>query len=54
MYPLDGDELYRWKSRGISNQMIDQIAKIEFGSGELLCVHSFKLQSEIDEENDEN
>ncbi len=54
MYPLDGEDLMRWKSRGISNQMIDPTAKIEFGSGELLCVHSFSSQHEKNEENDEN
>lgn len=53
MYPLNGEDLLRWKSRGVSNQMIDPIAIIEFGSGELLCVHSFSLQSEINEEYDE-
>ncbi|MBW6472062.1 MAG: thiamine diphosphokinase [Anaerolineaceae bacterium] len=46
MYPLDGEDLVRWKSRGISNQMTDPTAKIEFGSGELLCVHSFSSQQE--------
>ncbi len=53
IYPLEGEDLLRWKSRGISNQMTGQTAKIEFGSGELLCVHSFSLQSEINEEYDE-
>jgi thiamine pyrophosphokinase len=46
MYPLDGEDLFRWKSRGISNQMIHQTAKIEFGLGELLCVHRFSSQPE--------
>ncbi|MBE0686778.1 MAG: thiamine diphosphokinase [Anaerolineaceae bacterium] len=46
MYPLDAEDLVRWKSRGISNQMIDQTAKIEFETGELLCVHSFSSQLE--------
>lgn len=54
LYPLDGEDLLRWKSRGISNQMTDQTAKIEFGSGELLCVHSFSSLPEINEEYDEN
>lgn len=54
MYPLNGEDLLRWKSRGISNQLIDPIARIEFGSGELLCVHSFSSQQEKNEENDEN
>lgn len=54
MYPLDGEDLLRWKSRGISNQMADPTAKIEFGAGELLCVHSFSSQLETNEENDEN
>ncbi len=46
MYPLDAEDLVRWKSRGISNQMIDQTAKIEFETGELLCVHIFSSQPE--------
>jgi thiamine pyrophosphokinase len=53
LYPLNGENLLRWKSRGISNQMTDQKAKIVFGSGELLCVHGFNSQPEIDEEYDE-
>lgn len=53
MYPLNREDLLRWKSRGISNQMTDPIAKIEFGSGELLCVHSFNSQHETVKENDE-
>lgn len=51
MYSLDGENLLRWKSRGISNQMTDPTAKIEFVSGELLCVHRFSSQPEANKEN---
>lgn len=53
LYPLIGENLLRWKSRGISNQMTDQSAKIVFGSGELLCVHGYGTQHETNEEYDE-
>jgi thiamine pyrophosphokinase len=41
MYPLQDETLFRWKTRGISNQMQDQKALIEYESGVLLCVHTF-------------
>lgn len=46
MYPLENEDLLRWKSRGISNQMLDRIGLIEFESGVLLCVHTFDSKSE--------
>ncbi len=45
LYPLKNEDLLRWKSRGISNQLLDQQALIEFESGVLLCVHRFNSQS---------
>jgi len=46
MYPLQNEDLLRWKSRGISNQMLDRSALIEFESGVLLCVHTFDSKPE--------
>ena len=46
MYPLQLETLFRWKTRGISNQMLDQKALIEYESGVLLCIHAFDSQSE--------
>jgi thiamine pyrophosphokinase len=40
-YPLKNEDLVRWKTRGISNQLMDHIAKVDFDSGSLLCVHHF-------------
>lgn len=46
LYPLENEDLIRWKSRGVSNQMQDQKVLIEFESGVLLCVHTFDSTSE--------
>ena len=47
MYPLNNEDLIRWKSRGISNQMLDHKALIEFESGLLLCVHTFDSKPDL-------
>ena len=41
LYPLNDEDLTRWKTRGISNQLQDHLAQVDFVSGSLLCVHIF-------------
>jgi thiamine pyrophosphokinase len=41
-YPLEGEDLLRWKTRGISNLMVDRNATITFETGSLICVHYFR------------
>ena len=41
LYPLINENLYRWKCRGISNQIVDHFVEIHFEYGILLCVHDF-------------
>jgi thiamine pyrophosphokinase len=43
-YPLVNEELTRWKSRGISNVMLDKNAEVNFQSGTLFCVHVIKKE----------
>jgi len=38
-WPLNSETLYPHKTRGISNEMLGEIAQIEIGSGLLLVVH---------------
>ncbi len=45
-YPLNDESLFRWKSRGISNQMSTFIANIRFDTGNLLCIHRYSTNSE--------
>ncbi|MDD5370033.1 MAG: thiamine diphosphokinase [Anaerolineaceae bacterium] len=39
-YPLHGETLYPYKTRGISNVMITGHARVVIASGSLLCVHT--------------
>lgn len=41
LFPLNNEDLTRWKTRGISNQLQDHVAQVDFVSGTLLCVHVF-------------
>ena len=45
-YPLIVESLFRWKSRGISNQMSTRKAKVRFDTGTLLCVHEYSTEIE--------
>jgi thiamine pyrophosphokinase len=38
-WPLIGETLYPHKTRGISNEMLGELATIKFDSGLLLCIH---------------
>lgn len=38
-YPLTGEDLFFYRSRGISNIMLTGKARIEIDSGTLLCIH---------------
>jgi thiamine pyrophosphokinase len=38
-WPLDNEELYSSQTRGISNEMLNDIATIKIISGLLLCIH---------------
>jgi len=44
-WPLRGESLYSYKTRGISNELIGETASISLESGLLLLVHSRHLQS---------
>lgn len=39
-YPLLAETLVRWRTRGISNEMLNDTAIIKVGSGSLLCIHT--------------
>lgn len=39
-YPLDGETLYSYQTRGISNVMQGKTARVELSRGVLLCVHT--------------
>ena len=39
-WPLDGDVLYPWQTRGVSNRLIGSIADITVAEGCLLCIHT--------------
>jgi thiamine pyrophosphokinase len=44
-WPLQGETLYPYKTRGISNELLDETASISLKSGLLLIVHGRHLQS---------
>jgi thiamine pyrophosphokinase len=44
-WPLQGDMLYPFKTRGISNELLGEMASISLESGLLLIVHSRSQQS---------
>lgn len=51
-YPLKDAALFRWKTRGISNEMLSSTAEIWLRSGLLLCIHNTQnnnLQQEKDQ-----
>ena len=39
-YPLNGESLYPERTRGISNELIAQEARIEVAEGTLICIHT--------------
>lgn len=41
-YPLHGETLWRDRSRGISNEMLSDFARVYLEDGLLLCVHRWK------------
>ncbi|MBN1305281.1 MAG: thiamine diphosphokinase [Anaerolineales bacterium] len=41
-WPLSGETLYPYQSRGISNRMTGNLATIQIGSGLLFCIHTRK------------
>lgn len=42
-WPLHGETLYAYKTRGISNEILSEEARINIKSGLLLCIHSSKI-----------
>lgn len=45
-YPLRGETLYYERSRGISNQMIEHEARVTLETGQLICIHTRKQNSQ--------
>lgn len=41
-YPLNGETLYAHRTRGVSNEMLVEIASVRIASGALVCVHRRK------------
>jgi thiamine pyrophosphokinase len=39
-YPLNNENLFPEKTRGISNEMTGDTAEIRISSGRLLCIHT--------------
>ncbi len=39
LYPLAGETLYQWTTRGVSNEMVGAEARVAHGSGVLLLIH---------------
>jgi thiamine pyrophosphokinase len=39
-YPLNGETLYPERTRGISNQMISDLAQVSVEAGALICIHT--------------
>lgn len=52
LFALENEDLFRWKCRGLSNQMVERVVEVKFDTGVLLCVHSFNLQDQIVQENE--
>ena len=42
-YPLQGESLYPERTRGISNELIAEEARIEAAAGTLICVHTHAI-----------
>lgn len=42
-WPLHGETLYAYKTRGISNEILSEEARINIKSGLLLCIHSSNI-----------
>jgi len=42
LYPLRGETLYPERTRGISNEMVEQKASVQLQSGILICIHTRK------------
>ena len=38
-YPLENEDLFQWKTRGISNEMTGKSASISIQSGLVICIH---------------
>lgn len=45
-YPLNAETLWRHKTRGISNRMLGESARVEIHGGMLLCIHTRKVAKE--------
>jgi thiamine pyrophosphokinase len=39
VYPLRGEPLYRGATRGVSNELVAERARVRHGAGELLIIH---------------
>lgn len=46
-YPLRSEILYAHQSRGVSNEMLSQQARVSIHSGQLLCLHLEKSEGKI-------
>lgn len=42
-WPLDDDVLYFGPARGVSNEMLNEVASVSVASGHLVCVHTRKV-----------
>ena len=47
LYPLRNETLYKYRTRGISNEMLGEEALVNIKSGQLLCLHSHASISEL-------
>jgi thiamine pyrophosphokinase len=43
-YPLKSETIYRWSTRGISNELLNQQAEVWTDAGTLLCIHSLNAK----------
>jgi thiamine pyrophosphokinase len=45
LYPLNNETLHQGKSRGVSNELLENIATVSIESGVLLCIHCHQISS---------
>jgi thiamine pyrophosphokinase len=45
-WPLQDETLKFGRARGVSNELVSQVATVEVASGQLLCVHTTQLRSD--------
>jgi len=48
-YPLDREPLYRGATRGLSNELVAERARVRHGAGELLIIHYRSTEESLDE-----